>query len=115
MNAEQQALIDANGNPVAQVRVCGEADGWFTGELLSQDFPQRLQEALAWYDEVVENQMLSYLDQATAAVEQFGLRSRHADGSTQPVFALHITRQNEVSFRTTPVPPPAWSAKRESA
>ncbi len=37
--------------------------------VLSERLPAQVKKALDWYDEVVENQMLSYLDEATATVE----------------------------------------------
>jgi hypothetical protein len=50
--------------------------------------------------------MLSYLDQAMAAVARWRLRVRFRDGSTCPTYGLHIGQTDEVSFRVTPIPPP---------
>ena len=115
MSAEKLTLMDADGTPVAEIQVTSEANDWFVGRLLTHQFPTKLQKALAWYDEVVENQMLSYLDEATEGVEHFGLRVRFSGGDARKVFSLHIHNQNEVSFRTSPVPPPAWLAKSARA
>jgi hypothetical protein len=62
--------------------------------------------ALAWYDEVLQDQMLSYLDEAPAAVQRFDLQAKFPDGSMHKTYALHITPSNEVSFRISPVRPP---------
>jgi len=115
MNAERVVLTDLAGNAVAEMLLTGEQDGWFTGTLHSQRLPPQLKKALDWYDEVVENQMLSFLDEATAGVEQFGLCVRYPSGSLQKLYSLHVDQHNQVSFRTTPVPPPAWLPKSETA
>ena len=115
MDSDKVILVDTAGNEVAEVRLIGEQDEWFAGTVLTQRFALHLKEALDWYDEVVENQMLSFLDKAADAVEQFGLSVRYPNGSTRKVFSLHISKQNEVSFRTSPVPPPVWLSKSQSA
>ena len=107
MNPETLTLTDAAGNAVAELVMSHEDDGWHSGRVRSLQLPAELKEALDWYDEVVENQMLSYLDQALAAVERWGLRVRFRDGLTHPFYSLHISRSNDVSFRVTPVPPSA--------
>jgi hypothetical protein len=111
MDAEKLTIVDADGRDVAELVVTSAENGWFHGRLLARRFPPKLQEALDWYDEVVEHQMLSYLDQALASVEKFGLAARFASGACQRVHSLQITKQDEASFRLTPVPPPAWQAK----
>jgi hypothetical protein len=115
MNADRLTLVDATGKQVAEMAVrCDEA-GWFFGEILASEFSPKLKEALDRYDDVVENQMLSFLDTALADVEQFGLCVRSANGISHRVYSLQINKQNEALFRTTPVPPPAWLSKSESA
>jgi hypothetical protein len=115
MNPEQLTLVDSAGKAVAELTVTSQEDGWYFGKIDSQQFPTDLGEALAWYDEVVEHQMLSFLDAALARVEQFGLTVRYANGILRKVFSLQISKANEVSFRSTPVPAPSWLAKSESA
>lgn len=114
MNAERVVLADPAGNVVAELLLSAEQDGWFTGTLHSQRLAPQLKKALDWYDEVVENQMLSFLDEATAGVEQFGLCVRYPSGLSMKLYSLHIDQQNQVSFRTTPVPPAARLPKSES-
>jgi hypothetical protein len=115
MTAQRVALADGAGNVIAELLLTREDDGWYTGSVIAHQLPSQLKRALDWYDEAVDNQMLSYLDEATAAVEQFGLCLRHPNGSVRNVYALHIDRQERVSFRTTPVPPAACLPKSESA
>jgi hypothetical protein len=105
MSETQAALVDSRGNTLAELLVADEED-WFSGRVFSQDLPSEVAKDLAWYDEVVQHQMLSYLDEAMAAIERWGLRVRFRDGSTHTVYALHIGPPNEVSFRLTPIPPP---------
>jgi hypothetical protein len=100
-------VIDPSGSPRAELLVENEEEGWFTGTVVSQDFSREVRAALAWYDEVIRDQMLSYLDDATAGVESFKLRAKFPDGSTHRIYSLHVGSSNEVSFRISPVLPPS--------
>jgi hypothetical protein len=100
-------LGGSDGTTLAELLIEAEEEGWVTGWVVAQSFPSQIEKALAWYDEVVQNQMLSYLDEATAAVERFGLRANLPDGSAHKVYSLHVSPLNEVSFRTSPVSPPS--------
>ena len=99
-------LIGPDGNTLAELLIADEEEGWFTGRVVWQSFPVEVKKALAWYDEVVQDQMLSYLDEATAAVQKFELQAKFPDGSTHKTYSLHVSPSNEVSFRTSPVLPP---------
>jgi hypothetical protein len=101
-------IVDAAGTLLAELIVSHAEGGWFTGKVVSQRFSSDVKRALDWYDEVVQDQMLSYLDEATAAVEQLGLRVQFPDGSAHKIYSLHVNKLNDVSFRTSPVPPPSW-------
>jgi hypothetical protein len=70
-----------------------------------QRFPDELHAKLTWYDEVLRDQMLSYLDEAEASVQSFGLQAIFPDGSTHTTYSLHISPSHEVSFRITPIAP----------
>jgi len=59
--------------------------------------------------------MLSYLDEATAAVQRFGLQAKFPDGSARKTYALHFNPSNEVSFRISPVNPPPGLSENGSA
>jgi hypothetical protein len=100
------SLIGPDGNTLAELLVADEEEGWFTGRVARRSFPHEVEKVLAWYDEVVRDQMLSYLDEAVAAVQRFGLQARFPDGSTHPTYSLHVDPSNEVSFRISPVLPP---------
>jgi hypothetical protein len=98
-------LMDPEGNTIAELQIADEEEGWFTGTVDSQSFPLEATKALAWYEEVVRDQMLSYLDAATAAVDRFDFQAKFPDGSAHKVYCLHVTPSNDVSFRTSPVAP----------
>jgi len=105
MKRTKVLLIGPAGKTVAEVVIAGEEEGWFTGRVISQSFPFEVKEALAWYDEVLRDQMLSYLDEATAAVQRFGLQANFPDGSKHKTYSLHVSASNEVSFRISAVAP----------
>jgi hypothetical protein len=96
-------LIGPDGNTLAELSIADEEEGWFTGKVVRENFPSEVEKALAWYDEVVQDQMLSYLDDAVAAVQRFELQVKFPDGWTHRTYSLHVGRSNEVSFRITPV------------
>jgi hypothetical protein len=99
-------LVGSDQNTLAEVMVADEEEGWITGTIVWQRFPAQVQKALAWYDEVLQDQMLSYLDEATADVQRFGIQAQFPDGSTHKTYALHVSQSNEISFRASPVQPP---------
>jgi hypothetical protein len=105
-DSKKVLLIDSDASTLAELIIADEEDGWFSGRVVWQRFPLEVKKALAWYDEVVQDQMLSYLDEAVTAVQRFELQARFPDGSTHKTYSVHISRSNEVSFRITPVLPP---------
>ena len=104
-------LIGPDGNALAELLIADEEEGWFTGKVVWQNFPFEVKKALAWYDEVVQDQMLSYLDEAAGAVQRFELQAQFPDGSTHKTYSLHVSPSNEVSFRISPVLPPPEALK----
>jgi hypothetical protein len=105
-------LIGLDGNTLAELLIADEEEGWFTGRVVSQIFAFVVKNALARYDEVVRDQMLSYLDEAAAAVQRLDLQASFPDSSTHKTYSLHASPSNEVSFRVSPVPPPPEMATR---
>lgn len=99
-------LVGPDGNRLAEFLIAAEEEGWLTGRVVWENFPADVNKALAWYDEVVRDQMLSYLDDASAAVQKFELQAKFPDGSTHKTYALHVNPAKEVSFRISPVLPP---------
>jgi len=105
LTPETLNLLDGSGTSVAQLHIASEEGDWSYGRVVVDDFSPELRKAIEWYDEVVENQMLSFLDDAILAVDQFALKIEDVRGLQRPVYGLQINRQNEVSFRTEPLKP----------
>ena len=99
---EAGSIIDQLGRQVATCILSDVEDGWHYGKVVTGQFPQELSRHLSWYDEVVSGQMLSFLDEARAAIDKFQLRLRRSDGSITPVYSLHVMRNGELTFRTAP-------------
>ncbi len=99
-------LVGPDGDTLAELSIDDEEEGWFTGRVVRQSFPPEVEKALTWYDEVVQDQMLSYLDEAVAAVQRLELQAKFPEGSTHRTYSLHVGPSNEVSFRISPVLPP---------
>ena len=102
-NVMPRCLVDRAGKVLARLAIADFDDGWYYGTAKIVDPEPELRAALVWYDEVVEHQMLSYLDSATAAVERFGIRLVRSDGSSQDVTSLHLDTAGQVSFRLSPI------------
>jgi hypothetical protein len=100
------SVIDHQGCRVAEVEIQGVEDEWYHGRLVEATLPEGLRRDLAWYDEVISQQMLSYLDDALHAVERHGLSVCFPDDTCHRVYSLHIDPAGETTFRITPVPPP---------
>lgn len=97
-------LIDENESELAEFQITGDEDGWFLGKVIWHAIPPDLKKALDWYDEIVRDQMLSFMDDTVARIQAFELKARFPDGSTHKTYSLHITTNDDVSFRTSPVP-----------
>ena len=100
------SVIDNQGDRVAEIEIQSVEDEWYYGRLVNDAMPEGLRRDLAWYDEVVSNQMLSYLDDALAAVGRHQLSVCLPNEASHRVYSLHIGRTGETTFRITPVPPP---------
>ncbi len=108
-------LIGPDAITLAELLITDEEEGWYTGTVVWQNLPVEAKKALAWYDEVLQDQMLSYLDEATAAVQRFELQAKFPDGPAHKTYALHLGPSDEVSFRISPVSPPPGSSDNGSA
>ncbi len=100
-------LLGPEGNTLAELLIADEEEGWFTGRVIWQNFPFEVKKVLAWYDEVVHDQMLSYLDEASLAVQRLELQAKFPEDTTHKTYSLHVSPSKEVSFRTSPVLPPS--------
>jgi hypothetical protein len=99
-------LIDRHASQLASFWIDAIQEGWYSGHVNSSSFPPDLQQRLEWYNEVVSNQMLSFVDDARSAIDQHHLLVRLPSGDVHPVVALHVMRSGDVSFRISPIAPP---------
>jgi hypothetical protein len=106
MATSTYSVTDSQGRRVAEIDVQAIEEEWYYGRLVSDAIPERLRRDLEWYDQVVSNQMLSYLDEALDAVERHGLSVRVPDETCHRVYSLHLAKSGEATFRITPAPPP---------
>ena len=107
MTTSTYSVIDNQGRQVAEMDVLAVEEEWYYGRLVSDAIPEQLRRDLEWYDRVVSNQMLSYLDEALDAVERHELSVRLPDDTYHRVYSLHIEQSGETTFRIAPVPPPS--------
>lgn len=110
---EKCFIITESGREVAEIAIRDIEEGWYYGEIVNDHFLDGERKALHWYADVVEGQMLSFLDEALAAVDGLQLRVRLSETQYDKLYSLHLTKGGEVSFRTTPVPPAADKPKVE--
>jgi hypothetical protein len=108
-------LVDQQGRRVADVDLQGVEKEWFYGQIVSDAIPEDLRRDLEWYDEVVSNQMLSFLDDSSAAVERHDLFVVFPDQPRRKVYSLHVSRSGETTFRVTPAPPSTVNHSDSSA
>lgn len=101
------SIMDNQGRQVAEIDIQGVENEWYYGRLMTDAIPEGLRRDLEWYDEVVSTQMLSYLDDATDAVERHGLSVCFPDETCHKAYGLHIDKSGETAFRIAPVPPPS--------
>lgn len=108
------SIFDKDGNQVAEVGIQAVEDEWYYGRLTRNAIPEPLRRDLDWYDEVVSNQILSYLDDARHAVERHALAVRLPDGTSHRLYSLHVNKSGETEFRIAPVPPPTSNLADDS-
>jgi hypothetical protein len=105
MSLPNCVLVDQQDQPLVQLDIHSIEDGWYYGWGRGTAIPAQIQHDLDWYDTVVSGQMLSYLDDAEAAVESHQLLLRLPDTTHHRVYSLHLAKSGEVSFRITPIEP----------
>lgn len=99
-------IIDESGRDVAEILIRDNEEGWYYGTVLQDKFNDYQRRSIQWYDQVVTEQMLSYFDEALAAVNDLGLQVRLSDKRLERLYSMHIAKSGEISFRTSPIPPP---------
>ena len=92
------SVLDNRGCRVAQIDLESVENEWYYGRLLSDAFSDELRHDLGWYDEVVSDQMLSYVDDALRAVERHELSVCLPDETRTKSTRCILTSQVKQSF-----------------
>ena len=94
-------LVDAQGNLIGVVRVSAEGGLW-SGEIDLSGSAPSIVSLFTRFEDLVNGQMLSLVDDLETEICQLGAQFLVADGKALPVGDLQIyPAQREVSFRTT--------------
>ncbi|WP_342380708.1 hypothetical protein NVS55_13745 [Myxococcus stipitatus] len=92
-------LVDARGHLIGVVRVSDKGGCWL-GEIDLNDTAPGLVALFTRFEEVVYGQMLSFLDEMEAEIQQLGARLLTGEGKAIPVDDLQIyPAERGVSFR----------------
>jgi hypothetical protein len=99
MSLQQVTIIDQNRKIVATAQVT-EQDGTFTGRINLSPMPAPLQRQFEAYEEVVNQQMFSLLDEMEEKIGGMFLKGIFAEGHVAPLADLQIYPSiNKVSFK----------------
>lgn len=94
-------LVDAQGNLIGLVRVSMVGGVW-SGEIDLTGSAPSIVSLFTRFEDLVNGQMLSLVDELEAEISQLGAQLLVAEGEALPVGDLQIyPAQREVSFRTT--------------
>ncbi len=92
-------IVDWHGDVVATVQVA-ETEGRFAGLVDLDDLPARLRETFDEYEDIVNSQMFSLLDEIEERIENFALKAVFEDGADADIADLQIfPSTRRVSFR----------------
>ncbi len=99
MVAKLLEIIDPFQNVVATVRVTEDA-GRFFGTIDLSSAPEAMRRTFARYEEIVNGQMFSYLDDIEQQIDALRLRAQVADGNEACLQDLQVyPSTGRVSFR----------------
>ncbi len=100
MNEQLFSLVDARGTALARVKVVPDGDDWLLGKIITDHIPEEVRQVFRWHEEVANENMLSFLDEAEQAISLLGLGVLAEDDPTfRPVFDLQIMNGDDVAFR----------------
>ncbi len=100
MNLQTVQLIDPNGNVVAAAQVAGQ-NGLFAGRADLAFMPPRLRQVFEKYEETVNNQVFSILDEIEDRILSMGLQAVFPDGQRANIRDLQIYPSTSgISFRS---------------
>lgn len=101
MNPISVTIIDQRRRVMATAQVA-EVEGRFQGHVDLRPMPPEVRQVFEEFEEIVNGQMLSFLDDVEERVRNFGLRAVVAEGPEVAVEDLQIyPAAGRVSFRLT--------------
>ncbi|WP_044279737.1 hypothetical protein [Myxococcus stipitatus] len=93
-------MVDARGNLIGGVRV-SEKGGRWSGDIDLGGTASSIVSLFTRFEEMVNGQMFSFLDEMEAEIRQLGVRLLTTEGTSLPVDDLQIyPAERVVSFRT---------------
>lgn len=97
-------LLDRNGNMIASCPV-EERDDRFRGEIQADSLPRAVRAVFDEFEEIVNGQIFSLLDEVEDKITSLGIRARFSDGLTVEAKDLQMYPKDGVfSFSTASVP-----------
>jgi hypothetical protein len=104
MSQQAVKLIDQGGNVVASARVADEG-GYYGGTIDLGGMPDVMRRVFDEFEEIVNGQMLSFLDEIEGKIAALSLRVLLQDGSSARVRDLQIyPATGDVSFKLAEAP-----------
>jgi hypothetical protein len=93
-------LTDHAGHDYGEIQVAEIRPAWVIGKLAhGRDFPL-VQNAFAQLEEVANEQMLSFIDEVTNALDKVGFRvCSIPEEDCQDVFDVQVMNGNDISFK----------------
>jgi hypothetical protein len=94
-------LYDDSGESIGDVSVEGFADGWWSGRFAASPGFDRVRHLFAEWEDLVDNQILSLLDESEKKIDALGIQARIGE-QTLPVSDLQIyPNEAAACFRVT--------------
>jgi hypothetical protein len=95
---------DPSGKVIATARVCDEGNHW-GGAIDLTSTPARVRAIFDEFEEIVNGQMFSFLDEIQTKVRALGLCAEFDDGFVSPATDVQIfPSTGEVSFKLATIP-----------
>ena len=101
-------LIDGTRNVVAVAQVTQE-DGLFSGPVDLQSMPAPMRAKFDEFEEIVNSQSFSLLDQIEDDIDRFGLKVAFSEGATHALADLQIYPRGKVLSFKLPASPMAMN------
>ena len=100
MSRTELFLQDKRGRKLGTILVERCEGNLRVGKIVPEEWPTDLQEVFSRYEQLINDQVLSILDEVEKEIDAYGFRV--SSGSTQngePITDLQITSDHRVSFR----------------